>query len=224
MCASFRCERPNTLCGENRHQPTLSFFVGAFADTFCFYGLSLPSFVKQYSNSVFLIEASAHEDVTTFRLPYLFCWSPWFRPRELRLTCILRSPWRVRRICRRCVTISHSLVWCHRTSSNIFLYSSPLSCCWSFLLPFRGRGWVRDCRILVACLACALVSECSMGSHRGCSNRFRVLLLKLSHVEDHSLSCHRLVCQSLVTAQSLAYQLFDVRWSIFSIICSRVVS
>ena len=78
MCASFRCERPNTLCGEHRHQPTLSFFVGAFADTFCFYGLSLPSFVKQYSNSVFLIEASAHEDVTTFRLPYLFCGSPGF--------------------------------------------------------------------------------------------------------------------------------------------------
>ena len=43
MCASFRCERPNTLCGENRHQSTLSFLVGAFADTFCFYGLSLPS-------------------------------------------------------------------------------------------------------------------------------------------------------------------------------------
>ena len=153
--------------------------------------------VKQYSDSVFFDWNKRTWRCDHFSTTISLLLVSKFHPRELRLTCVFRSPWRVRRICRRCVTISHSLVWCQKTSPNIFLYSAPLSCCWSFLLPFRGRGWVWDCRSLVACLACAVVSECWMWSHRGCSNRFRVLLLKLSHVEDHSLSCHRLLCQCL---------------------------
>ena len=80
-------------------------------------------------------------------------------------------------------------------------------------------------RSCVACLPCAFVAKCSLARHRVCSKRFRVLLQLWCLVNDCSSSCHHRVSHCPFGDCSQSFVLvFDVQWSIFLIICSRIAS
>ena len=145
--------------------------------SFLFYDLLLP-FFQQCSDSVFLIDVtSAHEDVTTVRLPHISFCLVIRNASHLHPSSFLRS------------SSNRSLLFkdlaffvcCQRTSRSnlpsLFFFLCcccflSLSCCCSFFFRLRccgcTRGCCGNCRSWAACLSCAFVAKCLLACHRVC--------------------------------------------------------